>query len=165
MTQEQQPQYHEAIGRTIKTVRTAQGIERRDLADRAGISYPYLAQIENGARKPSADVLLAIATALGMRPHDLLRTADELGAPSFMDFPAPARTAPSVMPPPPDWKARWFHRDDAATDAEDAAQRMATAPPTRDDVLDELLTLVAAMDDADTARLLDLARRLSGRSG
>lgn len=36
----------------------------RQLADRAGVSNPYLSQIERGLRKPSADVLAQIAKGL-----------------------------------------------------------------------------------------------------
>lgn len=36
----------------------------RQLADRAGVSNPYLSQIERGLRKPSAEVLQQIASAL-----------------------------------------------------------------------------------------------------
>ena len=36
----------------------------RQLADKAGVSNPYLSQIERGLRKPSADVLNQIAKAL-----------------------------------------------------------------------------------------------------
>jgi transcriptional regulator with XRE-family HTH domain len=36
----------------------------RQLAEKAGVSNPYLSQIERGLRKPSADVLQQIAKAL-----------------------------------------------------------------------------------------------------
>jgi transcriptional regulator with XRE-family HTH domain len=36
----------------------------RQLADKAGVSNPYLSQIERGLRKPSAEVLQQIASAL-----------------------------------------------------------------------------------------------------
>jgi len=36
----------------------------RQLAEKAGVSNPYLSQIERGLRKPSADVLSQIAKAL-----------------------------------------------------------------------------------------------------
>jgi transcriptional regulator with XRE-family HTH domain len=36
----------------------------RQLADLAGVSNPYLSQVERGLRKPSADVLSQIAKAL-----------------------------------------------------------------------------------------------------
>ena len=42
------PGFAEALGRTIKVIRTDQGIERRELAERAGISYSYITEIENG---------------------------------------------------------------------------------------------------------------------
>ena len=72
------PIYNEAMGRAIKVVRTEQGIERRELAEKAGISYSYLAEIENGNKPPSSQVLLAIAEALGLRPSELHATADSL---------------------------------------------------------------------------------------
>jgi transcriptional regulator with XRE-family HTH domain len=36
----------------------------RQLAERSGVSNPYLSQVERGLRKPSADVLSQIAKAL-----------------------------------------------------------------------------------------------------
>ena len=47
----------------------------RKLADQAGISNPYLSQIERGLRRPSADILAAIAGALGMRAEHLFERA------------------------------------------------------------------------------------------
>jgi len=38
----------------------------RELARSAGVSNPYLSQIERGLRHPSADILSHIARALGM---------------------------------------------------------------------------------------------------
>ena len=38
----------------------------RQLAEKAGVSNPYLSQIERGLRKPSADVLNQIAKALAV---------------------------------------------------------------------------------------------------
>jgi len=66
----------EALGTAIKVLRTDLGMERKDLAERAGISYSYLASIESGTRQPSSQVLVAIAGALGMRSHELLATAE-----------------------------------------------------------------------------------------
>ncbi len=39
-------------------------ISLRQLAEQAGVSNPYLSQIENGLRKPSAEVLAQLAGAL-----------------------------------------------------------------------------------------------------
>ena len=52
------------IGEFIKDLRQTARISLRELADRAGVSNPYLSQIERGLRKPSAEVLASIANAL-----------------------------------------------------------------------------------------------------
>jgi transcriptional regulator with XRE-family HTH domain len=52
------------IGSFIKDLRQTAKISLRQLADRAGVSNPYLSQIERGLRKPSAEVLQQIASAL-----------------------------------------------------------------------------------------------------
>jgi transcriptional regulator with XRE-family HTH domain len=52
------------IGSFIKTQREAAQVSVRQLAEKAGVSNPYLSQIERGLRKPSADVLNQIAKAL-----------------------------------------------------------------------------------------------------
>jgi len=52
------------IGSFIRTQREAAQVSVRQLAEKAGVSNPYLSQIERGLRKPSADVLQQIAKAL-----------------------------------------------------------------------------------------------------
>lgn len=52
------------IGSYIRTQREAAQVSVRQLAEKAGVSNPYLSQIERGLRKPSADVLNQIAKAL-----------------------------------------------------------------------------------------------------
>ena len=52
------------IGGFIRDLRQTAKISLRQLADRAGVSNPYLSQIERGLRKPSAEVLQQIASAL-----------------------------------------------------------------------------------------------------
>ncbi|MEB3051341.1 helix-turn-helix domain-containing protein [Mycolicibacter sp. MYC123] len=52
------------IGSFIRAQREAAQVSMRQLADKAGVSNPYLSQIERGLRKPSADVLNQIAKAL-----------------------------------------------------------------------------------------------------
>jgi transcriptional regulator with XRE-family HTH domain len=50
--------------------RTAQ-LSLRQLSDLAGVSHPYLSQIERGLRKPSADVLQQLAKALRISAETL----------------------------------------------------------------------------------------------
>src|ERR1700728_1229869 len=52
------------IGSFIRTQRENAQVSVRQLAERAGVSNPYLSQIERGLRKPSADVLKQLAKAL-----------------------------------------------------------------------------------------------------
>jgi transcriptional regulator with XRE-family HTH domain len=54
------------IGGFIRAQREAAQVSVRQLAEKAGVSNPYLSQIERGLRKPSAEVLSQIAKALRM---------------------------------------------------------------------------------------------------
>jgi len=52
------------LGEFIREQRRHAQISLRQLAEQAGVSNPYLSQIERGLRKPSAEVLQQIANAL-----------------------------------------------------------------------------------------------------
>jgi transcriptional regulator with XRE-family HTH domain len=52
------------IGEFIRELRRSARISLRQLAEQAGVSNPYLSQIERGLRKPSAEVLAQLASAL-----------------------------------------------------------------------------------------------------
>jgi transcriptional regulator with XRE-family HTH domain len=54
----------EDIGAYIRKQREGAQVSLRQLAKVAGISNPYLSQIERGLRKPSAEILAQIATGL-----------------------------------------------------------------------------------------------------
>ena len=72
------------IGGFIRTQREAAEVSVRQLAERAGVSNPYLSQIERGLRKPSAEVLSQIAKALRLSAEVLYVRAGilEPGEPS-----------------------------------------------------------------------------------
>jgi transcriptional regulator with XRE-family HTH domain len=63
------------LGAFIRDQRERSAMSLRKLAAKAGISNPYLSQIERGLRRPSADILVAIATALGLRAEHLFERA------------------------------------------------------------------------------------------
>ncbi|WP_405178472.1 helix-turn-helix domain-containing protein [Nocardia sp. NBC_01377] len=77
------------IGGFIRSQREAAQVSLRQLAALAGVSNPYLSQIERGLRNPSAEVLAQIAKALRVssevlyvkagyleqRPHSPIRDA------------------------------------------------------------------------------------------
>src|SRR6201990_581157 len=52
------------IGGCIRSQREAAQVSVRQLAEKAGVSNPYLSQIERGLRKPSAEILNQIAKGL-----------------------------------------------------------------------------------------------------
>jgi transcriptional regulator with XRE-family HTH domain len=52
------------LGEYIREQRTSAQISVRQLAKQAGVSNPYLSQIERGLRRPSAEILQQIAKAL-----------------------------------------------------------------------------------------------------
>lgn len=52
------------IGTYIRTQREGAHVSLRQLARTAGVSNPYLSQIERGLRKPSAEILQQIAKGL-----------------------------------------------------------------------------------------------------
>jgi transcriptional regulator with XRE-family HTH domain len=72
----------ENLGRAIQLRRVELAMKRRDLAMAAGLSYPYVSEIENGQKEPSAKALRQLAEALELAPSDLVSLTDRLGATS-----------------------------------------------------------------------------------
>ncbi|MFJ8075634.1 helix-turn-helix domain-containing protein [Streptomyces sp. NPDC096176] len=59
------------LGEYLREQRRNAQLSLRQLADAAGVSNPYLSQIERGLRKPSADVLQQVAKALRISAETL----------------------------------------------------------------------------------------------
>jgi transcriptional regulator with XRE-family HTH domain len=59
------------LGEFIREQRNTARLSLRRLSDMAGISNPYLSQIERGLRKPSAEILQQIARALRISAETL----------------------------------------------------------------------------------------------
>ncbi len=62
---------HASLGEFIRTRRKDAELSLRNLAKLAGVSNPYLSQIERGLRKPSAEILQGIAKALEVSSETL----------------------------------------------------------------------------------------------
>lgn len=61
------------LGQAIKRLRTKQRLTQAQLAERAGVSQPYLSQLEAGQkREPAVRIIHRIAKVLGVRIEDLL---------------------------------------------------------------------------------------------
>lgn len=59
------------LGAFIRDQRRTARLSLRKLSERAGISNPYLSQIERGLRKPSAEILQGIARGLRISAETL----------------------------------------------------------------------------------------------
>lgn len=87
------------LGDFIRVQREQARLSVRALSDRAGISNPYLSQIERGLRKPSAEILQQIARGLAISAETLYERAGILdprpvGPPG--DLEAAIRAAPDL---------------------------------------------------------------------
>ncbi len=59
------------LGEFIREQRNVGQLSLRKLSELAGVSNPYLSQIERGVRKPSAEVLRRVARALEISSEEL----------------------------------------------------------------------------------------------
>ncbi|MEU8584615.1 helix-turn-helix domain-containing protein [Streptomyces abikoensis] len=59
------------LGEYLREQRRTAQLTLRQLADAAGVSNPYLSQIERGLRKPSAEILQQLAKALRISAETL----------------------------------------------------------------------------------------------
>ncbi len=69
------PRATQALGEIIRQQRELAELSMRQFADLAGISNPYLSQIERGLRAPSQQVLDGIAKALKLSSDALYEQA------------------------------------------------------------------------------------------
>src|SRR3990170_3750384 len=60
-----------SLGDYLREQRQASRLSLRQLAEQAGVSNPYLSQIERGLRRPSAEVLKELAKALRISAETL----------------------------------------------------------------------------------------------
>jgi transcriptional regulator with XRE-family HTH domain len=70
------------LGSFIREQRSTARLSLRRLSELAGISNPYLSQIERGLRRPSADILQQIAKALRISAETLYVQAGILDPPA-----------------------------------------------------------------------------------
>jgi transcriptional regulator with XRE-family HTH domain len=63
------------LGDFIRQQRQRANLSLRRLADRAGISNPYLSQIERGIRRPSAHILKQLSRALSISAETMYSRA------------------------------------------------------------------------------------------
>ncbi len=84
------------IGEYIKAQRNTAKISLRQLSKLAGVSNPYLSQIERGLRKPSAEILQQIAKGLRISAEALYVQAGILDVPVGGPVPDAVRADPEL---------------------------------------------------------------------
>ena len=154
-----------SIGEYIREQREQAKISMRQLAQSAGVSNPYLSQIERGLRKPSADILQQIAKGLRISAEALYVQAGILE-----DRPADSGVRSALMADPQLSERQKqvlmeiyesFRRENAATaeaaadpdTAVDPAELIAGEPGAEADALEAALEAVAAMEaEAEAAQ-------------
>ena len=169
------PEFAEALGRTIRVLRIERKIDRKELAHRADISYSYLSAIENGHKPPSTSTLYRLAEVLEVPGDQLLSAARERVQADTSPRPVATSYAPppsAASPRPRRGRASWFRSEPEADEeaapgwaareawsmearSDDAAGRHGDDGPRQ-----ELLRIVARLPDEEVRRILDIARRL-----
>jgi transcriptional regulator with XRE-family HTH domain len=181
------PEFYEGLGRAIKVARTAMGLERKELAEAAGVSYAYLSDIETGRGRPGSRSFLSIAQALGRSPSELMREAEVYRARITGEAPPASASMPAEPEPeldldtmirrysdaaPSPTARRWFHAgralagaqlgEPSGTDAHLGRSASVADEPTP--IHDELRSAISQLSPEDAAVVLALVRRL-GRGG
>ena len=177
----------EGLGRAIRVIRSGLDMSRKELAQRSGLSYSYLAEIEGGAKTPSTKALAQLAEALGVAVHELMEAAQrwEHTPPphSFEELrDATTRSGGSRAESPTTTRGlgrasvrkrllglrNRLAADEAAEGGDLSAVGFAAldedaARSPQDVVMDmvELLELLKVLEPEDRERVLDLARRLA----
>ena len=98
MKEEMDRRWHD-LGEFIREQRRVGQLSLRKLSEMAGISNPYLSQIERGLRKPSAEILQQIARALEISSETLYVRAGILEEPGRRRRPGRARSAATRRSP------------------------------------------------------------------
>lgn len=66
-----------AFGEVIHAERKRLGMSQERLGLRAKVHPTYISQLERGLKSPSLEVVAALAKAIGRKPHELIRSAED----------------------------------------------------------------------------------------
>ncbi len=83
-----------SLGATIRAARETMGMSVRGLADEVGVAASNILRFENEERRPSADVVRRLASALGLDKTMLLELANR----ELPSFPIYLRTKYKLSP-------------------------------------------------------------------
>lgn len=66
----------EAFGLVLRTLRLERGLSQEALALEAGIQRNYVSLIERGINRPTITIIFKLATALGMKPSQVVELVE-----------------------------------------------------------------------------------------
>lgn len=66
-----------SVLRQLARLRKEQGLSLEEVAHRAGIDRSYLGLLERGTRRPTLEVAIRVARALGKRLSGIVRKAED----------------------------------------------------------------------------------------
>ncbi|MGK5738149.1 helix-turn-helix domain-containing protein [Micromonospora sp. URMC 103] len=89
------------IGGVLRRLRLRQGRTLREVAAAAGVSVPYLSEVERGRKEASSEVLAAICRALGIHLSELLEEARDDLRRVEPAVPASPRSGSTTLAPVP----------------------------------------------------------------
>lgn len=131
-------QSESGLGRAIQVRRAELGLKRKDLARLASLSYPYLSELENGSKAPSARALGQLADALQLSRPELLSLADAMEALA----PASQDARPSATDTSAPGSERWM-RHSVVVDTSRGAAGTLVGSAADSAILDRIAELVA----------------------
>jgi transcriptional regulator with XRE-family HTH domain len=152
-SQSQNPRTQLDYAGPIERLRRRHGMTREALAEASGVSPSYLSEVERGFKRPSTDVLAAVARALGMAPSELLAYV-ESSSPPLQTPPAAA-----MMPSPSTRRSRLTGMSDLSFFV--ASEPRQEVEPSPD--VNALMSVAKDLDPADLKVLVELARRLASK--
>jgi XRE family transcriptional regulator, regulator of sulfur utilization len=71
----------------LRELRQERGLRLKDVTEAAGISIPYLSDLERGRTNPSLDTLQTLAAAYQISVHDLLESVEFYGEQTTASLP------------------------------------------------------------------------------
>lgn len=70
-----EPLLREALGETLRDIRSRCGLTLRELSEQAAISPGYLSELERGRKEVSSELLASVCAALNISVSDLMMEA------------------------------------------------------------------------------------------
>ena len=151
------PEFLAAYGACVRQRRAELGLARKELAERAGISYSYLSSIEAGQKLPSESVLTMLARALELSPADLLASANDMVLSESSERSADSTSRSERLSSS---EASW----DRTWSSEPPALELSSSDLSASGTSAEIDALLPELSSEDRATLLSVARKLRSQS-